>query len=211
MPDPVFTRLAGACALLSGPGALAYAALFISIVEGNHETAPWFAVLLGGALLTVPVQIALYQRLRSVSEGFALLAFLLGLGGALGGVLHAGYELASIESPPSQGYYPGLEAVSKGVLRYFVAGLALLLIGLLVHRSRRFARGLAYLAAFGGVLLVVIYFGRLFDFVKPGDYARLIPPIVYGFVVHPLFYGWLGVTLWRSAREALADAPATPG
>jgi hypothetical protein len=200
-----FDRFAALCALLGGPGALAYAALFISIVEGNTDTAPWFAVLLGGALLTVPVMIALYQRLRVVDEGFALLAFLLGLGGALGGVLHGGYELAAIETPPSQGYYPGLESVSKGVLRYFVAGLALLVIGWLVHRSGRFHRGLAYLATFGGILLVVIYFGRLFDFVKPGDYARLIPPILYGFVVHPLFYGWLGLVLWRTAPR-----PAPP-
>jgi hypothetical protein len=205
-----FDRFAGLCALLSGPGAVAYAALFISIVEGNQDTAPWFGVLLAGALVTVPVLIALYQRLRLVDEGFALLAFLLGLGGALGGVLHAGYELGAIETPPKQPYYPGPEAISRGVLRYLVAGLALLVIGWLIHRSGRFHRGLAFLAVLGGVLLVVIYFGRLYDFVRPGDYARLIPPILYGFVVHPLFYGWLGLTLWRSSREPAPVAAMAP-
>ncbi len=78
-------RLAGICALLVGFGALVYAILFITIVEGNEETEPWFAILLVGALTTVPVMIALYIRLRAFDEGVALTALVLGLFGALGG------------------------------------------------------------------------------------------------------------------------------
>jgi len=200
--SPGFERLAGLCALFVGFGALVYAILFITIVEGNTETEPWFAILLAGALTSVPVTIALYLRLRAFDEGAALTAFVLGLFGALGGIIHGGYELAAIVTPPNEGYYPGVESVSKGVLRYLVAGLALLVIAWLVWASALLPRGIALVAAIGGVLLVVIYIGRLFDFITPGDYVSLIPPILYGFVVHPLLYGWIGLTFLRGPGAA---------
>jgi len=201
-----FERLAGLCAILVGFGALVYAILFITIVEGNEETEPWFAILLVGALTTVPVMIALYIRLRAFDEGLALTALVLGLFGALGGILHGGYELAALVTPPDTspevGVFPGPESVAKGVLRYLVAGLALLLIAWLVWASALLPRGIAILAGSGGVLLVVIYFGRLFDFITPGDYVSLIPPILYGFLVHPLLYGWIGLTFLRGRSAA---------
>jgi hypothetical protein len=197
-----FERLAGVCALFVGFGALVYAILFITIVEGNTETEPWFAILLAGALTSVPVTIALYLRLRAFDEGLALTAFVLGLFGALGGVIHGGYELAAIVTLPEEGYYPGVESVSKGVLRYLVAGLALLLIAWLVWASALLPHGIAVLAGIGGLLLVFIYIGRLFDFITPGDYVSLIPPILYGFAVHPLLYGWIGLTFLRGQSPA---------
>jgi len=197
-----FERFAGFCALFVGLGALVYAILFITIVEGNDETEPWFAILLVGAIVTVPVMVALYFRLRAFDQAAALTALVLGLFGAIGGILHGGYELAAIVTPPNEGYYPGVESVTKGVLRYLVAGLALLLIAWLVWASALLPRGIAYLAGVGGVLLVFIYVGRLFDFITPGDYVSLIPPIVYGFLVHPLLYGWIGLTFLRAHAES---------
>jgi hypothetical protein len=197
-----FERLAGVCALFVGLGALVYAILFITIVEGNTETEPWFAILLLGALTTVPVMIALYFRLRAFDPAAALTVLVLGLFGALGGILHGGYELAALVTTPNQGYYPGVEAVAKGVLRYLVAGLALLVLAWLVWASGLLPRGIALLAAIGGVLLIFIYIGRLFDFITPGDYVSLIPPIVYGFAVHPLLYAWIGLTFLRSPMVA---------
>jgi hypothetical protein len=205
-----FERLAGVCALFVGLGALVYAILFITIVEGNQETEPWFAILLIGAITSVPVIVALYCRLAEFDAGLALTALGLGLFGAFGGILHGGYELAVLITPPDTspevGVYPGVESVTKGVLRYLVAGLALLLIAWLVWSSGLLPRGIALLAGVGGVLLVFIYIGRLFDFITPGDYVSLIPPIVYGLVVHPLLYGWIGLTFLRADRT-LSTAP----
>jgi hypothetical protein len=195
-----FERLAGVCAVFVGFGALVYAILFITIVEGNTETEPWFAILMIGAIATVPVLIALYYALRAFDQAAALLFLVLGLFGALGGIIHGGYELAAIVTLPNEGYYPGPESVAKGVLRYLVAGLALLLLAWLVWASGLLPRGIAYLAALGGALLVFIYIGRLFDFITPGDYVSLLPPIVYGFLVHPLLYGWIGLRFWRQQR-----------
>ena len=196
-----FERFAGFCALFVGLGALVYAILFITIVEGNDETEPWFAILLVGAIATVPVMVGLYCKLAEFEQAAALTALALGLFGALGGILHGGYELASIVTPPNEGYYPGVESVTKGVLRYLVAGLALLVIAWLVWASALMPRGIALLAGLGAVLLVFIYIGRLFDFITPGDYVSLIPPILYGFAVHPLLYGWIGVTFLRGAAR----------
>jgi hypothetical protein len=199
-----FERLAGVCSLFVGLGALVYAILFITIVEGNEETEPWFAILLIGAIVSVPVLVGLYCLFAEFDQGLALTTLTLGLFGALGGIVHGGYELAVLITPPDTeiGVYPGLESVTKGVLRYLVAGLALLLVAWLVWASGRLPRGIALLAAAGGVLLVFIYIGRLFDFITPGDYVSLIPPIVYGFIVHPLLYGWIGLTFLRRAGAA---------
>lgn len=201
-----FERLAGYCALFVGLGALVYAILFITIVEGNTETEPWFAILLIGAIATVPVLVALYCRFAEFDQGLALTTLALGLFGALGGIVHGGYELALLTTPPDVeiGAYPGPESVAKGVLRYLVAGLSLLLVAWLVRSSGLLPRGIAYLAGLGGVLLVFIYVGRLYDFITPGDYVSLLPPLVYGLVVHPLLYGWIGLTFLRAERPLTA-------
>ena len=199
-----FERLAGYCALFVGLGALVYAILFITIVEGNTETEPWFAILMLGAITTVPVLVGLYCRFAEFDQGLALTFLALGLFGALGGIIHGGYELALLITPPDveAGAYPGPESVAKGVLRYLVAGLSLLLVAWLVWASGLLPRGIAYLAGIGGILLVFIYIGRLYDFITPGDYVSLLPPLVYGLVVHPLLYGWIGLTFLRRTEPA---------
>jgi hypothetical protein len=196
-----FERLAGYCSLFVAFGALVYAIIFVTIVEGNTETEPWFAILMLGAIVSLPVIVALYCVFAEYDQGLALTALALGLFGAFGGILHGGYELALLITPPDVeiGAYPGPESVAKGVLRYLVAGLALLLIAWLARASGLMSREVVLLAAAGGVLLVFIYIGRLFDFITPGEYVSLIPPLVYGFIVHPLLYGWIGLHFLRRA------------
>jgi hypothetical protein len=205
-----FERLAALCSIAVAFGALAFAAIFAVIVGGDSEQKPFFALLLGGAIATIPVVVAIFRRLRETDEGFALTALVLGLLGALGGILHGGYELAALETPPASGYNPGVEAVTKGVLRYGSAGLSLFLVGWLIVRSGRLPRLLGYVGMFGGALLVLIYFGRLFDFITPASHTSLIPPFLYGFIVHPIFYGTLGALLWRGWRPVPAAARPAP-
>ena len=195
-----FERFAAVAAIAVGFGAIFYAALFVAIVEGAGVTTGklWFFTLMVGAIATVPVIVALFLLLRDLDQGFALTALVLGLGSALGGVMHGAYNLGAKVTPPAQGVAgPNEEAVSHGVLRYLIAGLFFLLVAWLVMRSDRLPRALGYVAALAGAALVFIYVGRLYDFITPGDYVSLIPPLVYGFVLHPLWYGWLGLLLWR--------------
>jgi hypothetical protein len=80
----------------------------------------------------------------------------------------------------------------------------LLLVGWLLARDPGVPNTLAWLALLGGAVLVFMYIGRLFDFITPGDYFSLLPPIAYGFVIHPLLYAWVGWILWRAARPVAA-------
>ena len=207
----LFDRFAGLCSVAVAFGALVFAAIFAVIVGGSSQGKPFFALLLGGAFLTIPVLIAIYRRLRETDEAFALTALVLGMLGALGGILHGGYELGALQTPSAPTYYPGPEAVTKGVLRYGSAGLALFLVGWLIVRGGRLPRPLGFVGMFGGALLVLIYFGRLYDFITPASHTSLIPPFLYGFIVHPIFYGALGLILWREGERRAVAPAAAPG
>jgi hypothetical protein len=211
VPLRSFERVAGVASFLVVLGAVLYSIFFIWIVEGggSNVRAVWYFLLMLGGLGTVPVLVALYFRLRASDEGFALVAFVLGLGAALGAVLHGSYNLAN-EITPQEPYALGQEDIARGALRYLVLGLFFLLTAWLIQRSGALPLGLAYLGYLGGAILVFIYIGRLFDFITPGDYVSLIPPIVYGFVVHPVWYLWLGWVFWREAGDEMAvAAPAS--
>jgi hypothetical protein len=201
-----FQSFAGAAAIAVGIGGLVYAILFAYIVAGAprwiHEL--WFLSLMLGAALSTLVMVAVYLWLRGTDEGFALWALLLGLAGALGGILHGASNLVRILRPPN-GLALTFEIVVSpldpvGVLRYGVAGMSLLVVAWLVLRGQQFPNGLGYLAYLGGALLVFIFFGRLGDFITPDNRVSLIPPILFGFVVHPAFYIWLGLELRRGPR-----------
>lgn len=198
-----FQRFAGLASFLVVLGSLLYSLFFIWVVEGggSNVQAVWYFLLLLGGLGTVPILVALYHLLRETEPGFALTAFLLGLGATLGAVLHGSYNLG-VEVTPQEPYALGQEDVARGALRYLVLGLFFLLTSWLIQRAGTLPLGLAYLGYVGGAILVFIYIGRLFDFIQPSSYASLIPPIVYGFVVHPLWYLWLGLTLWRGVPAA---------
>src|SRR5438045_3241403 len=129
---PSLDRWASSFATAVGVGGLLYGLLFIWIVQGSPDWVPqvWFALLVLGGLLSVAVAVVLFQRLRPVDEGLALTSLLLGLAGALGGVVHGGFNLAAVINPTSVGDEASPDP--GGVFRYLTAGLALLVVGWLV-------------------------------------------------------------------------------
>ena len=190
---PSLNRLAGPCATAVGVGGLAYGLLFVWIVEGAPDWVAqlWFALLVAGALVSVAVAVALYERLRAVDEGLALTSLLLGLAGAMGGVVHGGFNLAALINPTSVGEEASPDP--GGVFRYLTAGLALLIVGwLVVGGAAGLPKRLGQLAVAAGAILVFIYVGRLYDFITPRQKLTLWPPILYGLVLHPWLYLWLG-------------------
>src|SRR5689334_15468748 len=93
-----FQRFAGACAIAAGVLGLLYSLGFV--VFASIDSTKNFGVflyslcaLLGG-LATTAVMVGLYMALRDEEEAFALWAFLLGMGSALGTAIHGGYDLA---------------------------------------------------------------------------------------------------------------------
>lgn len=215
MRSATFDRFGGRCAILLGIGGLVYAILFAFVVAGSPTwvTGLWLTFLLLGGLLTTVVTVALYQRLRETDEGVALWALLLGFSAAVGGIVHAAFQILSLTNPISGVTTIGQRTPTDpvGILRFGLAGVTLLILAVLIVRSGQFPRSLGYLAYFGGALLVFIYIGRLFDFITPVDKITLIPPFLYGFIVHPLFYVWLGRELLRTAMPGpTPSAAASP-
>jgi hypothetical protein len=199
MLSSYFARFSGLSAIVLGIGGFVYAVLFAIIVAGEAPRGVrelWFATLMLGAILSTVVGVGLYQRLRETDVSVALLALLLGLSGALGGILHGGSNLSRIIEAPGTGV-PDVQLDPKGILRYGVAGLALLLIGWLVLRGGAFPRWLGLMAYVGGAVLVFIYVGRLYDFITPETKITLTPPFLFGFVLYPALYIGLGLELMR--------------
>jgi hypothetical protein len=201
--SPSLDRIAGPCATAVGIGGLLYGALFVWIVEGSPDWVAevWFTLLILGGLVSVAVGVALFQRLRPTDEGLALTALLLGLAGALGGMVHGAFNLAAHLNPASVG--DGASPDPGGIFRYATAGISLLLLGWLVVAGGALPKRLGQLALAGGAILVFIYIGRLYDFITPRHRLTLWPPFLYGLVLHPWLYLWLG----RLLRPPAAAQP----
>jgi hypothetical protein len=197
-----YDRFAGTCAILVGVGGLLYGVLFGAIVLGASRPVAiaWLTLGLVGALLAAPVSVALYYRLRDTDRGFALLALLLGLAAALGQLENSALGLGGALTPEFAG--PGTPADPFGVFRFGLAGVALFVVGWLVVRGGALPRGLGYLAQVGGILLALVYVGRLTGVIDPATRITVLPPVLYGVVVHPILYVWLGVVLRRTAANA---------
>jgi hypothetical protein len=193
-----FERFAGACAILAGGSGLPYAVAFIVLQN----------VLLSGLLLmlaglfTIVALLAVYERLRETDASFALLALVLGVAGALGSAVHGGYDLANaINPPPSVPDLPN-PVDPRGLLTFGMASLALLVVAWLIVRGGRFPRGLGYLGYVSAVLLLALYLGRLIvlDATNP---VILVPALLNGLLINPLFYLWLGLTLVRGRSSVV--------
>jgi hypothetical protein len=200
-----FERFAGACAVVVGIGALAYAIVFAIIVAAEPPTwvvGLWFFLLMVGGLLSIPVMVALYQRLRQTDAGFAMLALLLGLAGAVGSAVHGGYDLANVirpvqGAPPSELPNP---IDPRGLLTFGFLALALLVVSWLIVHGGRLPRGLGSLGYVSAVLLLVIFLGRLIAF-DPTNPILLVAALLAGLVVNPTWWIWLGTSLLRSSAR----------
>lgn len=150
-----------------------------------------------GGLLSTAVLTAVYERLRETDAAFAFLALLLGVAGALGSAVHGGYDLANAVNPPASIPTDLPNPVdSRGLLIFGVAAISLLVVAWLIVRGGRFPRKLGYLAYLSAALLLALYLGRLV-ILDPTSPAILVPALLNGFLVNPVLYIWLGVSLMR--------------
>ena len=188
-----FERFAGACAILAGASGFLYAVAFVVL---QNVLLSGLLLMLGGLLTSVAL-LAVYERLRETDASFALLALVLSIAGSLGSAVHGGYGLANAVNPPAS--LPDLPnpVDPRGLLTFGVAGIALFVVGWLIGRGRRlFPRGLGYLAYVSAVLLLALYLGRLIV-LDPTNPLILVPALLNGFLINPIFYLWLGLALLR--------------
>jgi hypothetical protein len=203
MKANAFDRFAGMCAILAGVCVFLYSVAFIVIARSSPALGAELSALLLvlSGLFGAPVLVGLYERLRQTGEGFALLALGLGLAGALGAAVHGGYDLANAINPPSAAA-AGLPSQidPRGLLTFGVAGLAVLIFAWLMRQGGGFPAGLVYVGYVLAVLLVIIYLATLVG-VKVTNPVLLVPALLAGFIVNPVWYIWLGVALQQDPQR----------
>jgi len=199
MTSTSFEKFGGLCAVATGVSGFLYSVAFIIISRSAPNLGGLLSALflmLGGLLATAAL-VAVYNRLRETEAAFALWALLLGLVGAIGSVIHGGYDLANAINPPAS---PNLGLPNpidpRGLLTFGVAGVALFVVAWLIGRGGQFPRGFGYLGYVSAVLLIVLYLGRLIV-LEATSPVIVVPALLEGFLVNPIWYIWLGVALWR--------------
>jgi hypothetical protein len=197
--------------MLVALGAVGYAIAFVITVQSAPRGADYASALflLGGGLVSASVMIAVYQRIKVTDPSFALLGLLLGVVGALGSSIHGGFELALLVKRPvtSITNFPANFVDPRGLLTFGFTALALLVISWLIVRGALLPKGLGYLGFAGGILLIIVYLGRLIV-LNPKSPGLLTAAVLSGFLVNPAWFLWLGWLLWRG-QEAPAEATTT--
>lgn len=201
--------LAGWAALLAAVIGLLYSVAFVVL----QNPLLYSLCLMIGGLLSLLVMTALFQRLSAADAALARLGWLLGAAAALGATIHGGYDLANVLNPP--GELPAAAAAlpsqvdPRGLLTFGVAGLAVLVAAQIMRSHPEFSRGFTALTFLLGVLLLVVYLGRLIV-LSPASPLVLLPAALTGFLLNPLWYFLLGMRLRASsARYEAAPTSAT--
>lgn len=202
LKSQAFDRFAGACGILAGVSGFLYAVAFIII----QRSAPALGGLLSAlflllvGLFATAALVGLYGRLRETDPAFALWALLLGIVGAVGSAAHGGYDLANAINPPKALNVDLPSPIDpRGLLTFGVAGLALFVASWLIGRGGRLPTGLGYLGYLSAIFLIILYLGRLIV-LQPANPIILIPAVLNGFLVNPIWYVWLGIALFRSSK-----------
>jgi hypothetical protein len=193
-----FEKFAGWGAILAGISGFLYSISFI--VLQNDLLSALFLML--GGLFSTAALTALYQRLHGIESGFAILGLLLSLSGVLGAAIHGGYDLANALHPPTSPNTGLPNAIDpRGLLTFGVSGLGIFLFSWLMTQEARFPKGLASLGYLSAILMIVLYLGRLI-ILQATNLVIVIPALLEGFIVNPIWYVWLGLTLMRDQSQS---------
>lgn len=192
----IFRKDSYISAYLAGVSWLAYAYFFV--IAKDVLLSSLFLTL--GGLLAVKVFTALYQMLKEIDKGFALTFTVLGVAGALATAVHGGYDLANAINPPL-GLNPSLpsQVDPRGLMAFGVTGLAVLKASWTMGKTKVFPKNLSLLGVLSGILLMVIYLGRLIV-LGPTNPILLYPILIEGFVVNPIWYLWLGYIFQKKLK-----------
>jgi hypothetical protein len=195
--SPAASRSIGLASIATAIAGVGYAVSFVIVKDALLSA---LFLLLGGVLAT-PVLVAVRERLRDTAPVASSWAILLAIAGALGSAVHGGYDLANAVHPPAVVNADLPNPVDpRGLLTFGLAGVAVLVLGLLIARSGALPRWLGYLACLNGALLVLLYLGRLL-ILDPTSLLIVIPALLTGFALNPLWYAWLGVWFLRARRS----------
>jgi hypothetical protein len=206
-----YERFAGTCAVLAALAGIVFTVSFAVVVRDGDQWAKWASAiaLVAGGLLAVPVFVALNAMLRVPEAQFAQVGLVVGLAGALGAAVHGAYDVAVLANPVEAGSELPSQIDPRGVATFAATGAALAVFGLLIVRNRRLPRLLGQVGMLAGVLLLVVYFGRL---IVLDPHSNAIKPfaVAAGVLVTPAFYVLLGRALLHRTRPVDLTEPPRP-
>ena len=187
---PFAANIAWAAAI----GGIAYGLFFVII--GNQGAAA--ALLMVGGVLTALLLSGLARSVEAVHEVGARWAVLIGTIGAIASAIHGGYDLANVIHPPgtnllSMAEYPN-PVDPRGLATFGLVGMAFLIIATLMVRSDRYPLGLARVGQTLGVVMMIIYVGRLVILDPTNLIVRVA--LAAGVISNTAFLAWLG-SVWR--------------
>jgi hypothetical protein len=184
------------CAIVAGLSGFLYAVSFILLPNISPRLSAVLSAtfLLALGFFATGAFVGLHRRLRSAGPHAGTWALVLLMAGAFGAVTHGGYDLANQLHPPSALNTDLASQVDpRGLLTFAVTGLGLIVASSLMIRSEQ-SNGLGYLGFLSGILLLVLYLGRLIV-LEPSSPVILIPALINGFILGPAWYLWLGIRL----------------
>src|SRR5690349_5242236 len=193
-----FERFAGWMAIFAGLSGFLYSLSFIFLQ--NNLLSALFLTL--GGIFSIAALTALYERLRNTESGFALLGLLLTVSAALGSAIHGGYDLSNALHPPASLNADLPNPIDpRGLLTFGIAGIGLFLLSWLLNQEMQFPKSFAYLGILSAILMIVLYLGRLIV-LQATSLVIVIPALLEGFIVNPIWYVWLGLNLRREQSVA---------
>jgi hypothetical protein len=191
-----FSTLAAWFAFIAGVAGLLYSLSFV-VLKSDLFSALF--LLLGG-FASLIAWTGLYERLRLVDASYALLAFAMSAGAAAGSLIHGGYDLSNALHPPASLNLDLPNPVDpRGLLTFGVASVGIFLFAWLAARDKAFPQGLVYLGYASAFLMAVLYLGRLI-ILQATNPAIVVPALLEGFLVNPIWFVWLGFTLLRAKK-----------
>jgi hypothetical protein len=186
-----FLKTASGAALVAAAGGILYGLFFV--VLNNQGVAS--ALLMLGGLLSSLVLVALAASLSELNPPLVRWASIVGVVGSLLSLVHGGFDLANVINPPDAtlGGLPN-PADPRGLATFGLTGLAYFLLSRVMARSGGYSRGLASLGQALGVLMIVIYLGRLIILDPTNLVVRVA--LVLGVAANTAFFVGLGLR-WR--------------
>ena len=190
-----FSTLAGQFAIAAGILGFLYSLSFV-VLKNDVLTALF--LMLGG-LCSLVALTGLYGHLREIEPSYALLAFILSAGAAAGSIIHGGYDLSNALHPPATLNTDLPNPIDpRGLLTFGIASIGIYFFSRLMSNSK-FPNGLSTLGYLSAVLMLVLYLGRLI-ILQATSLIIVIPALLEGFLVNPIWYIWLGSALMRENK-----------
>jgi hypothetical protein len=186
---PTFRRVAAYAAVLAAAQSLAFTVSFALFVREGYRWAQWASAiaLMVSALITLPVLVALYERLRGAEPEFSVIALVIGLTGVLGATVHGAFDVAVLANPVAGETDLPNQVDPRGFLTFGLTGLALALFGWLAVRTGRLPRLLGQTGLVAGLILLVVYIARL-TALDPNNNVIRVGALASGLALVPAFY-----------------------